>query len=422
MTGRATRVYLGIEVVSTVASTLAFSIASLFRLRVAGLDDFQLVIVGSAMEAAVFLFEVPTGVVADLFSRKLSVIIGHAGMGVAFIVEGTAGSFAGSLTGQILWGIAYTFTSGATTAWIAGELGEPDSATLTALFLRVGRWGSATALVMIPAAFAFGAVSLRTPLLVAGAVQVLLALGLWIFMPETGFERATAEARSTWHRFALTARDGVRHIRASRILALLTVVIMISGAASEAYDRYEVRQIVDIVGLPALFGGSALVWLAIVSTTSAGIGIVLPSVVQRCRPAATRQRLGRWVTSLYSVHVLALLVFALTRSFALAVAMMLVIERVRSIRFKLQGSLIVPLTPRAQRATVLSAMEQADSIGQVTLGPIFGLIGRAASVPAALVTSALVMIPGLGVLRSAVRAEPQPARGTTPEATPDVVR
>ena len=33
------------------------------------------------MEAAVFLFEVPTGVVADTYSRRLSLVIGYLGMG-----------------------------------------------------------------------------------------------------------------------------------------------------------------------------------------------------------------------------------------------------------------------------------------------------------------------------------------------------
>ena len=34
------------------------------------------------MEAAVFLFEIPTGVVADTYSRRLSLIVGYVGMGV----------------------------------------------------------------------------------------------------------------------------------------------------------------------------------------------------------------------------------------------------------------------------------------------------------------------------------------------------
>ena len=63
----AKRVYIVLGVVTSSAMTLAFSLTTLFRLRVAGLDPFQLIIVGTVMEAAVFVFEIPTGIVADLY-------------------------------------------------------------------------------------------------------------------------------------------------------------------------------------------------------------------------------------------------------------------------------------------------------------------------------------------------------------------
>ena len=45
------------------------------------LSPLQLMLMGTAMEAAVFLFEMPTGVVADTYSRRLSLIIGYPGHG-----------------------------------------------------------------------------------------------------------------------------------------------------------------------------------------------------------------------------------------------------------------------------------------------------------------------------------------------------
>jgi len=81
----------------------------------------------------------------------------------------------------------------------------------------------------------------------------------------------------------------------------------------------------------------------------------------------------------------------------------LVVERSRSLRSTLIGAWIVPLTPKGRRATVLSAVEQCDSIGQVTMGPVFGAIGQLASVPTAIVASAAVLAPGIGVVAMAAR-------------------
>ena len=70
---RPDRVYVSIAAVGAFVSTLAFTITPFYRFQVAGLDDLELVLAGTVMEAAVFCFEIPTGVVADLWSRKWSV-------------------------------------------------------------------------------------------------------------------------------------------------------------------------------------------------------------------------------------------------------------------------------------------------------------------------------------------------------------
>ncbi|HET8558834.1 MAG TPA: hypothetical protein VFL58_16125, partial [Gaiellaceae bacterium] len=56
-------------------------VMAVYLVRTLHLSPLQLVLMGTAMEGAVFLFEVPTGVVADTYSRKLSLILGYLGMG-----------------------------------------------------------------------------------------------------------------------------------------------------------------------------------------------------------------------------------------------------------------------------------------------------------------------------------------------------
>src|SRR5215218_2360999 len=87
------RVFLTIAATAAFVSTLVFTIAPVYRFRTAGLDDLQLVLVGTVLEAAVFVFEIPTGVVADRWSRKWSVIIGHAGIGLGLLIEATFATF-----------------------------------------------------------------------------------------------------------------------------------------------------------------------------------------------------------------------------------------------------------------------------------------------------------------------------------------
>ena len=108
----ATKVYLFVEVAASAFFSMMFVSMSLYEVTVAGLTPLQLVLVGTTVELSVFLFEVPTGIVADVYSRRLSIIIGYLVMGVGFLIEGLFPFFVPILLAQVLWGLGYTFTSG----------------------------------------------------------------------------------------------------------------------------------------------------------------------------------------------------------------------------------------------------------------------------------------------------------------------
>ncbi len=57
-------VYLFIEFTASMLFSMMFVVVSLYEATVAGLSPFQLVMVGTTLELAAFVFEVPTGVVA----------------------------------------------------------------------------------------------------------------------------------------------------------------------------------------------------------------------------------------------------------------------------------------------------------------------------------------------------------------------
>ncbi|TLM98697.1 MFS transporter, partial [bacterium] len=82
------RLYLTYSFISSALYQMIFTVNLLYYILVAKLDPLQLVLVGTAVEASIFAFEIPTGVVADSYSRRLSVIIGIFLVGIAFIING----------------------------------------------------------------------------------------------------------------------------------------------------------------------------------------------------------------------------------------------------------------------------------------------------------------------------------------------
>src|SRR5882757_7761867 len=74
-------------------SALAFTLSMVYFVRDIGLSPLQMVLVGTTLEVACFAFEIPTGIVADLYSRRLSLIIGFTLIGAGLLLQGLAPAF-----------------------------------------------------------------------------------------------------------------------------------------------------------------------------------------------------------------------------------------------------------------------------------------------------------------------------------------
>ncbi len=394
-------IYLLISAGGAFLATVVFTITALYRIESAGFNPFELVVIGTLMEAAVFIFEIPTGIVADVYSRRLSVIIGNIGMGVAFVLEGAYPHIGTIMAAQILWGITYTFTSGATEAWLAGEIGEEK---LTGTFLRAQQLGQLAALAGIVISITLGHIDLWVPIVVGGVLQI--ALGVWLIfaMPETGFTRVPPSERETWTALRTTARDGFGAIRRSRTLVLLMFAAMLAGAASEPFDRLWEAKYLKEVHFPSFGGWSDLTWFGILNVVSLMLGVLLSTVARRrVKEITSEATLTRIVAALMAVQVVGLAIFGLAGGFAIATIGFLLYERARSLQRPFYGAWVIPLIEPEVRATALSAMGQADAIGQVVGGPAIGAVGTIVSLKAALLTGAAIQAPAVALVVAAGR-------------------
>lgn len=113
-TARAVPIYLLLSGLGSLIYSMIVTVNLLYHVETVGLAALELVLVGTTLEAVIVLFEIPTGVVADLVSRRRSILFGNALIGVGCIVESRIPVFAAILVAQGPWGIGDTVTSGAT--------------------------------------------------------------------------------------------------------------------------------------------------------------------------------------------------------------------------------------------------------------------------------------------------------------------
>jgi len=396
----AATVYLLYEGAQGFITRLTFTVFTVFAVVRLELDPLQLVLLGTVLEGTYLVFEVPTGVVADTVGRRVSVIVGLLGTGVAFLLLGVATSFLMAALSQVLWGVFATFQSGADVAWITDEVGETEARRL---YVRSDQLWHVTSLVGIVVSVALAAIDLRLPILLTGAGFVVLGLVMTVIMPEEGFRRRPrAEGQSVLGGMVATFRDGVRAVRAHHVLMLIIATAALHGASTEGFDRLSDFHLLVDIGLPTIGGVDDVVWFGVLDGVALIVGFAAITVVKRKVHLEGHAQVAKVLAVIDVVLVVGVVAFALTSSFALALGTFWVVAGMRSAREPIFTAWINQGLDPSTRATINSMGTQADAVGQTAGGPTLGAIGNR-SVPLALVVSGLLRLPALILYAVAVR-------------------
>ena len=364
---------------------------ALYFVREVGMNPFQLVFAGTVFMIAVVLCEVPTGVVADVYSRRLSVIIGTFVVGAALLLEGLVPSYWPILVAQALWGIGLTFNRGALEAWIADEL--PNKADLGNVYLRGAQAGYVGALAGIGLGVALASVRLNLVSVTAGAFFLGLGVFLSFAMPETGFSPAPRAGRRSWHVAGDTLRDGLRLVRYSTVLPLIMGIVFFLGMSSETYDRLWEVHFLNNFSFPGGSRFGPILWFGVIGAGGLVLSFITAEVVRRRLDTATHLSAVRVLLLINVGLMLSMVAFGLAGNFEVALAAYWFAYLLRRTNHPLFAAwLNQSLEPRV-RATVISMSGQVDAIGQIAGGPAFGALATATGTRTAMVAAGLVLAP-----------------------------
>ena len=385
-----TRTYYVYNAAWSFLAALSFTLNLVYYVRDAGLDPLQMVLVGTTLEVACFLFEIPTGIVADLYSRRLSIVIGFLLIGAGFLLQGLVPAFLAILAAQVLWGVGFTFTSGADQAWITDEIGAEQAGRV---FVRAQQFELAAKIAGIVTAGGLGLISLPLPMVISGAGMMLLGLLLALFMREQNFHRTPRAERETFRHLAETFKHGLGVARRRPVVRTLVVVSLIGGLSSEAFDRLWSVKMLTFT-FPTVFGTSdPAFWftvLALIGTllslgTSVTLGRLSPERLSAAHPTG--------ILAMFALlQIVGVVGFALSGSLWPALAALWLTTVAGTVAYPVQSAWLNRHIDSRSRATVLSMVSQANAIGQVAGGPPLGAVGRS-SLRAALLASGLILVP-----------------------------
>ncbi|WP_342567311.1 MFS transporter [Psychrobacillus sp. FSL K6-4046] len=396
------RLYIYICFLSQLFFTFIFTVSLLYQVSVVKLDPLQLVLVGTVLELTVFLFEIPTGIMSDLKSRKLSVIIGYFLIGVGFLLEGLFPFFITVLLAQVAWGIGYTFTSGSLQAWIADEIGEEKASSA---YMRGAKAGNLGQLVAIPLSVLIGSYLIHLPIIVGGLCMIGLAVLLIIFMKEDHFKPLKRSERiGAWETMKENLEKIILFSRTSFILRMLFLIALFIGFYSEGFDRLWLPHLLEMAKITTL-SNERLVLL----TGGIQLVVVLLSymLLHFLNKSTIYQELHRIYIALFigcSSIVVALIGFAFS-SYIIGLFICYVIIQVsRKVMSPLEDIWLNKIIPDSStRATFFSVKGQVDAVGQISGGPVIGYIATTLTIKTAIIVSALILSPVLFFYRSLLK-------------------
>lgn len=393
-------VYLLFSGATSLSFSIIFTVNMVYQVEVAKLNPLQLVLVGTVLESAAFICQVPTGVLADMYSRRLAVILGIFVFGLAFILEGSFPRFDVIVASQILFGVGATLMDGAEQAWITDEVGEER---VGHVFLRSTQVGLITGLLGAAISVALGSLRLNLPIVMGGAMSVVIAVFLLFFMPENNFHPAPKTERRTWRDMGNTFLSGLRVVRGRTILITILLIALLYGLYSEGFDRLWTAHFLTNFTFPALGQFKPVVWFGILSVVGTLLTLGATEVVRRWIDIALQRLLIRVLFVLNVLGIVSLLVFALAGNFFLAVAAVLLFRVFRTVNEPIYTTWLTQNIEAKVRATVISMRGQVDAFGQIVGGPPIGYIGTAFSIRAALVAASALLSPVLFLYAYAAR-------------------
>jgi MFS family permease len=378
------RTYYVLTAGNTLAASLIWGINTIFLLD-AGLSNFQAFAANAFFTAGMVLFEIPTGIVADRWGRRVSFLCGTltlaATTGLYVLLWQLRSPFVWWAIVSALLGLGFTFFSGATEAWLVDALTATRfDGQLEGVFARGQIIGGA---MMLGGSVAGGYLAQLTNLGVPYVVRAGILIGVFVLalfaMHDIGFTAHRGDHPLTEMRKIVD--NSVEHgLKVPAVRATMLAGLFSGGVG--IYVFYALQPyLLDLWGDQRAYGIAGLV-----AAISAGAQIVGGLLTERIRAAFQRRTSALLI--LQSMSVLMLVVIGLVGNFWLVVVAITISGLAESASQPIRQAYLNGMIPSQQRATILSFDSLIDNAGGIVAQPALGKSADVWGYPASYLLSA----------------------------------
>jgi len=356
-----------------------------------GLNLFEANLVNVVFFATLFLFEIPTGVVADVWGRKISTVIAYGVTALSMGLYFFANSFLTCAIAEAVGAIGFTFLTGAFDAWVVDELKYHNyQGQVRWIFGRAQQIGKLASIAGSFIGAFMGSFNLALPWLGASVVLVVGGIYASVCMNEKSFQRRPYSFTSGWREMGTTFKTGIAYTRASKPMRFLIIMGIVQSFSVMAPNMQWTPWFKQLLGSTINLG---FVWWGI------ALAIVLGAEFARAiAKGDSKQNEKLWLILSQIAIGVCIISTPLLQNVPLALVAFLMHESGRGLYKPLKDAYLNANIPSEQRATLLSFDAMAFHIGGVIGLATSGAIANAFGIPMAWVVSGSVLILGTLVI------------------------
>jgi MFS family permease len=362
------RTYYVLTAGNTLAASLIWGINTIFLLD-AGLTNFEAFAANACFTAGMVLFEIPTGIVADRWGRRVSFLCGTltlaATTGLYVLLWQLRSGFVWWAIISALLGLGFTFFSGATEAWLVDALAATRfDGQLEGVFAR----GQVVIGVMtLGGSVAGGFLAQLTNLGVPYVARTAILLGMFvvalIMMHDLGFTPARGKRPVAEMKRILDS--SVEHGLKVPAVRATMLAGMFSGGIG-IYVFYALQpHLLNLWGNQKAYGIAGLV-AALVAAAQILSGFLTP-LIRR----AFRRRTSALLT-LEALAVAMLALIGLAGNFWVTTVLIMLWALAAYVGTPIRQAYLNGMIPSHERATILSFDSLINSTGGIVAQPLLG--------------------------------------------------
>ena len=329
------------------------------------LNLFQIALLAALFEASILVFEMPTGLIADIYGRKLSVVLSALTLFASGLIFISFPSLYGFIIAEIIMGLGETLKSGALEAWLVDSLkhqGKEDKVKYA--FSEGKRFYSGGRLLGFVGGGYLGSLNIRYIWYPFALILLITSLFLIAFMREE-FELKRSPSSSLLQQLKETLRKSIRVVKAERIILALILLGFFFWFSFETISQFwQVHFSENLLIKTHYFG-----WIVAISSF-----LVILFVNRITRLYESFKRETTLLILLKAGFGISLLLVALTYNPLVAIIFFIIIQTLEGLSDPLFLDIFNKHIPSEQRATLLSFKNLTSSSGEVLSGLCIGVV------------------------------------------------